>query len=356
MRPNEPLLYAATSANLYNFAGNADFDRHPELFRTILSNSSKAFNDLFDFSIDDVSLIDEKHVFRDLKTSPRIFISFHTGSYYALPAWLLKHGHDVIVLSDTQSVKSGDFNGVTELYRNRYQNNCHVELINVEKQGAIFKVIKRIKAGAIVIAYIDGNKGIGGQTMQNENMLTLDFLKGKVKVRKGMVYLSCLTGVPVQLVLSHEEDGASCLACCGESFSAEGEDRDVFAGKVLQAIMHQFGHHVSKYYTQWANWPYVHHWSLIDAFTAGESAEDLQWDINGQWMLHLSHCCPLKLNDKYYVFDRTRYSLFLLDEQYIGLFSYKSTPAERVQLAARIIESDPAMTAELLSWRVISHL
>ncbi|MBW8686005.1 lysophospholipid acyltransferase family protein [Chitinophaga rhizophila] len=356
MRPNETLLYAATSANLYNFTGDSDFTSHLELFRTILGNSSQAFRDLFNFTIDEVSVLDEERILENLHSSSRIFISFHTGSYYALPAWLMKHGHDVIVMSDTQSVNSGEFADVAEIYRKRYNNNCNLELINVEQQGAIFKLIKRIKAGAIVIGYIDGNKGVGGQTMHNENMLTLDFLRGKVKVRKGVVYLSSITGVPIQLALSHQEGEQIYLQCCGASFHPGKEDREVFANSVLQQILTQFGDHVLKYSSQWANWPYVHNWSLIDAFTASTVNTSHSVNINERWKLDLSRCCPLKLEGRHFVFDRSRYSLFPLEDKYLSLFSYKTSPEEKIQVAAQIINEDQDMAAELVSRQVLAPL
>ncbi|ASZ11966.1 hypothetical protein KTO58_15000 [Chitinophaga pendula] len=357
MRPNEALLYAASSANLYNFMGNDDFNTHLDIFKTIVSHSSKAFRDLFDFTVEELQLLDEGAVFKGLKENSRIFISFHTGSYYMLLAQLLKDGHDVIAMSDTHSIDSGDFTDLTSLYQGQYHNNCHFEMVNVESPGAIFKLIKRLKAGAVGIAYIDGNKGVGGQTIHNENMLTLDFLHGKVKVRKGIAYISYLTGIPVQLALSHLEEERIYLKVYANSFAPQGEEKEVFVQQTMQAVLSHFEEYNKKYFMQWANWPYVHNWSLIDAFNVETPTPSRQWtNINEKWKLNLTRFCPLRLKEKNYLFDRLRYSLSEVEDQYLPLFSYKTGIHEKQMLVTDIITHDPEMTAKLIAKHFIAPL
>lgn len=357
MRPNEALLYAASSANLYNFMGNDDFNTHLDIFKMIVSHSSKAFRDLFDFTVDELQLIDKADVFKGLNDSPRIFISFHTGSYYMLLAQLLKQGHYVVGMSDTQSIDSGDFGDVTNLYREKYNNNCYFDMVNVESPGAIFKLMKRLKGGAVGIAYIDGNKGVGGQTIHNENMLTLDFLNGKVKIRKGIAYLSYLTGVPVQLALSHLEEEQVYLEVYENSFTPAGEDKETFVQQTMQGVLSHFEEYNKKYFMQWANWPYVHNWSLIEVFNEESTVSPHQWTtINEKWKLNLARFCPLRLKNKNYLFDRLRYNLSEVEDQYIPLFSHKTSINEKQLLVANIMEHDPGMAAKLLAKHIIAPL
>lgn len=355
MKPNETLLYAATSANLYNFMGNSEFDTHLDVFKTILKSSSKAFADLFNFSVDDVQLLDKDNVMPNLETHPRIFVSFHAGSYYTILGWLLKAGHEVLGMSDTQSIASGDFANLTELYRQQYGNNCRLDMVNVEEQGAIFDLIRKLKRGVIVLAYIDGNKGVGGQTKDNENMVSIDFLNGRVKVRKGIAYLSYLTKVPVQVALNHFDENGSWLKIYENHAVPHTLDKEEFAKEVMKYVFGCFEDYLGNYWMQWANWPYVHNWSLIDYFReTGTQTSDYWITINDKWKLNTSRYCPLKLDDGLFLFDRLRYSLLPIEKQYAGLFSYKSSINEKQSMLEQIIRDNDKMAESLVSRDILA--
>ncbi|MBX2968300.1 MAG: hypothetical protein KF803_02930 [Cyclobacteriaceae bacterium] len=340
---SESLLYASTSANLFNFLGDTNVEEHYRLYKEVIEMAYRAHQDLLSFEVDNLVIVDPHNVLSMLKTDKApIFVTLHTGSFNMLIAYLLKNGFIFYALSDTESLEITDYHNVTHQYNQRYNNNGDFAKINIEVPGSIFRVIKKIKEGFPTMAFLDGNKGIGGQVKSNENLLNIDFLKGKVRVRKGLATLSCLTHRPLVFALSYLKGNRSFLEFY-HPFECKGSDAEAFANETIQTIFKYFETHVKQFPSQWCNWPYVHNWSDLSVFYS--KSTPLETLVKSS-SLHFNEkrFCPIKYNGGYFLFDRIRYKVIPVDPNLAPIFSHKTTPQQRRELIQQVIkENNPAI-------------
>ncbi|SKC83334.1 lysophospholipid acyltransferase family protein [Ohtaekwangia koreensis] len=348
------LRYASASANLYNFLGDTNFEHHMDVYKSVVDNALKAHEDIKNFAVEHARVVDPANVLEQLPERPVLFVTFHTGSYNNLVCLLLKRGHQVHVLSDTDSVANNDYNQVSELYSNRYKNGCSMEMVNVEEQGAIFSIIKQMKQGIVTLAYLDGNKGVGGQTKHNENMVDISFLNGRVKVRKGLAFISYLLKIPVVVVLNYTVDGIDYIRF-HEPIQPVEKDREQYCLQTIQSIFDIFQQHVRQYYDQWSNWLYVHLWTDLDYFRQKLTSHASPTTASAQGGLRFNEhrFCPLRLDGKLYLFDRILYRAIPVDESYKDIFSYKTSTVEKTNCIEKLTAETPDKTRELIEKHVL---
>jgi lauroyl/myristoyl acyltransferase len=345
------LRYASTSANLYNFLGDRNFANHINIYKACINNALQAHADIKSFAVDKAVIVDPANVLPDLLKRPMMLVTFHTGSYNLPASSLLKAGYKVNVLSDTESVQNHDYNQVSHLYQNKYKNDCSMEMVNVEADGAIFNILRQFKSGVQTIAYLDGNKGIGGQTKYNENMLDVSFLNGIIRVRKGLAFIAYLVKAPVVVVLSHRENGTNYVTY-HPPIVIEERDRDVFCSTALREIFKIFEAHVKNHFDQWSNWLYVHNWTDLDHFKTKivERRHATLAEVNE---FNHDRFCPLRLDGKFYLFDRILYSASEVEEAIVPAFSFKSTREERVRFIEELKINRPDLTENLAKRNVL---
>lgn len=345
------LRYASTSANLYNFLGDKDFANHINIYKRCVDNALQAHVDTMSFAVENAVIIDPSNILPNLLTKPMVLVTFHTGSYNLPACSLLKAGYKVNVLSDTESVRNHDYNQVTHLYNNRYANNCSLAMVNVEEDGAIFNILRQFKNGVQTLAYLDGNKGIGGQTKYNENMLDVPFLNGIVRVRKGLAFIAYLVKAPIVVVLSHKADGVNYVTY-HPPIVIEEKERELFCSKAMEGIFRIFEAHVTRYYEQWSNWLYVHNWADLHHFQtkiAGDRPTNLI-DVNE---FNAERFCPLRLDGKFYLFDRILYKATEIEEAIVPAFSFKRSERERMNFIHKLKINRPDVIADLARKNVL---
>jgi len=354
----ETLLFASTSANIYNFLGRNDPDNNFLLYQKIIGVDEKAHYDLMNFRIEHVKIVDPYDSL-SVKIGPKpITITFHSGSYNMLLAYFLYMGQKVHILSDNRSVGLRDYHDARGHYERRYKNGCDGIMLNVQENGFIFRAIKKIRDGFPVTAFIDGNKGIDGLTGENENLLEIPFGHGRVRVRKGLAYLAYLTGVPLVLALSYQRGDELCLQAFESIEPIAEESREQFCERALLKVYSIFEQHVKEHTADWASWPYVHNWSNLRAFkdSSPEVSESKSYiDLTDDWVFDVGRFLPLRVDKDFYLFDKTRYKAIKIDTEDVGLFSRRTSQVEKRALFNSLLGSDPARFEEYVKQDIFIH-
>lgn len=349
------LTYAATSANLLNFLGHHAFDDHFRIFNATLKNASKAHRDLLEFGSESLEIIDPFKTLELMDARAPIFVTFHTGSYNMLASLLLKMGRQIYVLSDTSSVNNGEYNSISKIYSEKYNNGCSSEMLNVEIGGTIFNIIKKIRQGALMIAYLDGNKGIGGQTKDNENLLDIDFLNGVVKVRRGLAFISYVTGSPLVLALNYTSGGKDFIRFY-EPIRSEEKDKESACVSMMNQIFKHFEEHVRLYPEQWSNWAYVHKWADLTAFKGNPLLYTNDKPVSTgskSWRFNSSRFCPLRVGENYFLFDRILYQVIPVKNEYTELFSKNTSAAQRNSIFESLKNKEKSTIGRLIDRQII---
>lgn len=346
MERKEILRYAATSANLYNFTGDTDFSNHINVYKGAIANALQAHDAIHAFAVDNAEIIDPYEIADPSQGDLPLFISFHAGSFNLWHLFFLRRGYDVNVLSDTESVNNEDYQKITPAYRSRYEHNATLKMLNVEESGSIFSVIRELKANVPTVAFIDGNKGIGGQISESnvtENLLRVKFLDGYVWVRKGLAYISYLTKRPISVVLAHHEDGKDVIEF-GKPIDFPDMSKEEYCKYALKEVFKRFEDYLEKYPEQWSNWLYVHNWTDKTHFKSQAGSAN-PYDSKKIYSVNHKRFAPLKFEGNNYLFDRITYSLITIEEGLSALFSTKTSSENRVKLINIIQKERPDLIA-----------
>lgn len=333
------LLYASTSANVFNFLGRNDPDRNFRFYQSVIEVASMAHRDLMEFKVEKLKIEDPHGILNFSSGRKPIMITFHTGSYNMLISHLMSNGYQVQVLSDSRSMQLKDYYDGPVNYRKRYRNSCDCTMLNVQEKGFVFRAIQKIKSGYPIVAFIDGNKGIDGLTKDNENLEDIRFCNGMVRVRKGLPYLAYLTGVPVVLALAYKKDDADYLKLFPPIEQTESESRENFSRRCLETVFKWFESHLGEYTDQWASWPYVHYWSDLSKFPGLSGNRHSVIDQKDYNLLTFdsNRFLPLKFNDEFLLFDRTTYTATKIDREDAPLFSIKTSQSDKSRMLSKLV-------------------
>src|SRR5690606_9221835 len=172
--------------------------------------------------------------------APFIFCTFHFGSYWLLVNWLGRQNRDFSIL-----VRQELYEQQSKLFGQYYQNmierfgiSSKVNILNAEEPGILLKLAREIKNGRSLVVYLDGNTGSG----KPEENTQVNFLGRKLEVRKGIPYLSYLTGVPIIPVIQYRKKNYKNVLRLGKPLTPDpGQSREAFNEKSLQFIYDIFG-------------------------------------------------------------------------------------------------------------------
>ena len=248
---------ALFSANLTNFMPEVAESEHETMFRAMLR--SVAFESL-DRQVLHLSDCTEFSGHTDLllpSPQPRIFCSFHLGSYRVIANSLIRNGvHlSVLVRQELYAQEMDSFTTYTAQMNEKYGNNSTVNILNAEDPGVLLKIIREFKQGRSLLVYLDGNVGTGAS---DEKLDLVPFLGQQINVKKGMTYLSYVSGVPLVPVATHRKADYSNVLCIEEPiYPDKTQSREAFSQQTLRKLFATFGNYVRQYPDQWEAWNYV---------------------------------------------------------------------------------------------------
>jgi hypothetical protein len=99
----------------------------------------------------------------------------------------------------------------------------------------------------------------------------------------------------------------------------------------------------------------MHAWSLINQFNDVAPNSIVGWSIiSEKWKFNYARFFPLKLNNNFFLFDRLKYSLVPIEEQYTKLFSYKSTIDEKRNLIEYLSTNSVEITNGLVQKNILA--
>lgn len=349
----ELLLYASTVSNEYNFIGHKDFGNGFEFYRSVIGVASEAHRDFMEFKVTSLEIEDPYDLLK-ASIGGTIFITFHSGSYNMLCAHLLSKGEKTCMLSDTSSMLMNDYQIVSSLYRQHFNNNGDCEMLNVQEEGFIFRLINKIRKSYPILAFIDGNKGIDGLTKENENLIDINFLKGVVKVRKGLPYVAYITDRPIVLAIAYKDGGKNYLRLHEPIRKNEREDRETFCKRCLEYIFGTFGNHLKKYSEQWASWPYLHSWANLTAWQNRFVSDKVGSQIDVQRLVFNSdRFLPLKLHEEFMLFDKMTYSAIKIEPNDAPLFSHKTSLSEKIKMLENLAAGESSKIEQYVSKSIL---
>lgn len=249
--------FALFSTNLGLMLPDIPFIEHEKLFKKTLINQRLSFLDEeFHQTIPLFWRADRKLDMKHLLAYPAIIATFHTGSY-RLISYLLMQSNVPIALLLSHDVKR--LQGQAILERAEHLGGRHrCRLVEAEKPTAPFQLMRAVKEGYTVLAYLDGNTG-SGMPLINKNLVTINFLNGRLRARQGLFFLANKLKVPLYGIISRRlpEVGVE-LWFNREYQPGESMLESSYRTGAVHQLYSDLGQEIRKEPWQWDHWFFLH--------------------------------------------------------------------------------------------------
>lgn len=200
----------------------------------------------------------------DIATKPRIFCTFHLGSYRMIHHYLWRNKVDFTLVVDHQT-----FTEQGEKFRAVHAENpayrdTDFRILDAEQRTSGVQMIRELKAGRCLLFYIDGNSGVGGMGRQDDKVALIEFMGRRLFARKGIAYIAHVTGTPIVPITSFRHSSSSFETHFFPALLPDAsQPRDAYAQATTQALFRLFEPVLRRYPEQWEGWLYMHHFADV---------------------------------------------------------------------------------------------
>ncbi|RTQ45897.1 hypothetical protein EJV47_24010 [Hymenobacter gummosus] len=267
----------------------------------------------------------------DVHSRPRVFCTFHLGSYRMIHHFLLRHGiHYTLVVDQVTLEQQGDkFQALRQ--SNPVYHGGSMRILNAESPSIGLQMIREIKAGRSLLFYIDGNTGVGGMDRQDDKLTRINFLSRQIYARKGIAFISHVTRTPI-VPLLHLRHGA---ADYETHFFAPIEPteselpREEFAAATTQHIFGLFEPVLRRHPEQWEGWLYMNHFVDQNALREAHPPRPVPATAPGPLSFNQARYRVFWHADTPQLFDQATYQTFAISDKLAALLpQLAALPAE----------------------------
>jgi KDO2-lipid IV(A) lauroyltransferase len=205
---------------------------------------------------------------------------------------------------------------------------------NAENPDVLLKVLREMKEGRSLLVYIDGNTGSGNST---EKLDTITFLDQYIQIRKGVGYMSYLSGVPILPVISYRQ--ADCqnvleikdVICPNKTLS-----RDQYSQQVNQYLYNLLAKYLVKYPTQWEGWNYVQQFLAQPQAIVDAQPETATASYRNSYRFNYSRYSLLNLQKAPILFDKKHYTTFEISTDLYDYLTNQTYPNPKRTLGSSV--------------------
>ena len=255
------MKFITFSANVENILPAIPRKDHENLFRDLLLQQIYTTFDQQCLSAAELIKVRGDHDLLKKDSSPKIYCTYHLGSYRLLTSVLFRNGVDcVLLVGNNMNRNQGD--GMTEHIEALRQKHGLTNAFRVVEAGspaAGLTVMRELKAGKSLIVFVDGSPETGPESGEEAQFLSVRFGSRRVLTRKGVGYLSHATNVPIVPVVHYREsDMTNVLHCLSPIRPIAQSDREMYCQEVMQQLYDGFWSYLKRYPGQWEGWNYIH--------------------------------------------------------------------------------------------------
>ncbi|MFZ5636419.1 MAG: hypothetical protein ACOY82_07495 [Pseudomonadota bacterium] len=257
-------------ANLRHFMPGLDARGSRALIREVLFHQRMSALDQNDFDL--LGATDVVSRCGDLPWSagtPRIFCTYHLGSYKFLFHALAARGVDCLLfVSGRTLMKQGqDFLDAAARARASRGWSGSLEIIDAERRNSVLQGLRALKRGTALVLYADGNTGTGEG---DEHLRPVSFFGRTLAVRSGIAYLSHAAGAPIVPTTCRRRADGRLELVFHETIAPDTDDRAAYIDAALQRIHDRLATLLQTSPGQWEGWLYAHRALAGTAFDGGD--------------------------------------------------------------------------------------
>jgi KDO2-lipid IV(A) lauroyltransferase len=306
-------------ANLLHFVPDLDARRRKELIAEVFFQQRMALRDYSDHGlIETTRVADLAGLFgAAASTTPRIYCTYHVGSYRHFFHFLARAGVDAELLLAGKTLElQGDSirRGGNKDWPGR------LGMINAEASNSLLSAARALKRGRSVVIYIDGNSGVGSN-WENDRMQPVRFFDKTLLARTGIAYLSHLSGVPIVPVTCKRDEAASLTLTLHPALTPDGLARDAYVRDTTAELYALLEREIAATPGQWEGWLYVHKFLQKRQLPAGREMRRIP-DVRPGALLaaNLERFAVLVFGEQPVLLDKQRHSFSMTDESAAEVF------------------------------------
>lgn len=302
-------------ANLRHFFPSLDATQAHALIRDLLHHQRMSTLDQ-----DDFDLLREAHVESECGDlpwragAPRIFCTYHFGSYKFLFQALAARGVDCLLFVSGRTLErqADDFLAASVRAREACGWRGTLDILDAEKKHSALQGLRALKRGTPLVLYVDGNTGTGSG---DDHLLPVTFFGKTLSVRPGIAYLSHAAAAPILPVTCRRRADASLHLRFHAAIEPGPAAREAYLADAMQRVYDVLAAALADDLAQWEGWLYVHRHlakaalDAIDADTA-ISAADAEARVRGSDRYALLRFPGLRI-----LLDKARFACTLVDDR-----------------------------------------
>ena len=255
------MKFTTFSANVENILPSIPRQDHESLFKELLLQQMYTTFDQQCLSAGDLVKLQGDDDVLKKEYSPKIYCTYHLGSYRLLTSVLFRNGVDCVLLvgSNMNRSQSDGMAEHIEGLRQKYGLTNVFRVVEAGSPSAGLTVLRELKAGKSLIVYVDGSPETGPQEGEESQFLSVRFGSRRLLTRKGVGYLSHAANVPIVPVVSYRQsDMTNVLHCLKMIRPIVKSDREMYCQEVMQQLYDSFWSYLKRYPEQWEGWNYIH--------------------------------------------------------------------------------------------------
>lgn len=300
-------------ANLRHFFPGLDAGGSRARIREVLFHQRMSALDQNDFDLLRVTDIDSRC--GELPWSsgvPRIFCTYHLGSYKFLFHALAARGVDCLLfVSGRTLMRQGqDFLDAAARARTACGWTGTLDIVDAERRNSVLLGLRALKRGTPLVLYADGHAGTGDG---EDHLRPVSFFGRTLAVRAGIAYLSHAAGAPiVPATCRRRRDGRLDLVF-HEAIVPDASDRATYIDTALQRIHDRLAEVLADAPGQWEGWLYAHR-SLAGASLDGGDSGPLSADEAARRMCDRERYALLRYPGLRLLLDKTRFACTVIED------------------------------------------
>ncbi len=255
------MKFTTFSANVENILPSVPREDHEGLFRELLLQQIYTTFDQQCLTAAELIKVRGDHDLLKKEAGPKIYCTYHLGSYRLLTSVLFRTGVDCVLLvgNNMNRTQGGEMTEHIEALRTKHGLTNAFRVVEAGSPAAGLTVMRELKAGKSLIVYVDGSPETGPEPGEESQFLSVRFGSRQLLTRKGVGYLSHATNVPIIPVVNYREaDMTNVLHCLKPIRPIAKSDREMYCQEVMQQLYDGFWSYLKRYPGQWEGWNYIH--------------------------------------------------------------------------------------------------
>lgn len=215
-----------------------------------------------------------------LSTEPRIYVSFHLSSYRLNMLYLLQNGLPITLVASKDVIKEQS-SIIKRSYASVSSQTTH-NIIDANHPNSIKSMLRELRDGRSIFAFIDGNTGVDGMSTSNKHLMRVPLLESHIMVRTGLAHLSKIANVPIVPMITYRKQNEFPTICLFNSILANSnENTSNYVIRAIRVIYQYLDSALRSYADQYEPWLYMYKFAdKISTNTGQKQFCDINYKFN----------------------------------------------------------------------------